>query len=159
MATLVAAHAASTYPVPGAAAKGVMQLAWGSFNITTALSQNDVIQFCRVPANATVHDGWVIAADIDTGTEAFDFDIGWLANGAENANTAGFLNSGVWTGDAITDLKPEVGVRFPFGGVLLTTGPQTFTKETIIAGLCNAAANAGGTGVISVYVYFTVPTA
>ena len=159
MATLTAARAAAAFPVAGASAKGVLQVAYGNYNITTALSQNDVIRFCRIPANATIIGGYVQAKDIDTGTEAFDFDIGWEANGTEAADPDGLGNFGVWTGDAVTDLRPETGVFFPLGGTLFTSGPQSFTAETIISGTCNAAANAGGTGNITVVVFFVVPTA
>jgi len=156
MATFTATRALSTAPVSGPAAAGVLQVAWGTYNITAALSQNDIIQFCRVPAGATVVGGYVQAKDIDTGTEAFDFDIGWAANGTDAADADGFGNLGVWTGDAITDLRPEVGIYYPLGNVLFATGPQAFAAETIIQGVCNAAANAGGTGQITVVVFYTM---
>lgn len=158
MATLTSARAAASFPVAGASAKGVLQVAYGNFNITTALSANDVIQFCRIPAGATIIGGYVQAKDIDTGTEAFDFDIGWAGNGTEVADPDGLGNFGVWSGDAVTDSKPEVGIFYPLGGTLFTAGPQTFSAETIIQGVCNTAANAGGTGNITVVVHFVVPT-
>lgn len=159
MATLTAARAAASFPVSGASARGVLQVAVGWYNITTALSQNDVIQFCRIPAGATIIGGYVQAKDIDTGTEAFDFDLGWAGNGVESADPDGLGNFGVWTGDAITDLRPEVGILYPLGNTLFTGGPQSFTNETIIQGVCNTAANAGGTGNITVVVHYIIPTA
>ena len=154
MATLTGSRAASTYPVPKGTGAGNLKVAWGSYNIATALSQNDIVQFCRVPAGAVVIGGYVQGKDIDTGTEAFDFDIGWAANGTEALDADGFGNFGVWDGDAVAQLRPEAGIFYPLGGVLLTTGPQTFTNETIIQGTCNAAANAGGTGILTVVVFF-----
>lgn len=157
MATLTAARAASNFPVAGPAVKGVLQVAWGTYNVTAALSAADIIEFCRLPKGATVLGGYVQAADIDTGTGVFDFDIGWAANGSEAADPDGFGNLGAWTGSAVTALRPETGNYFPLGGVLFTTGPQSFTAETVIQGVCNVAANAGGTGYITVVIFFTSP--
>lgn len=156
MATLTAARAVATHPVSGAAAKGILQVAYGTFNITAALSANDIIQFCRLPAGALVIGGYLIGADIDTGTEAFDFDIGWADNGTDGASSAGLLDSGVLTGAVIAQAKPEVGIYVPFNGVMFTTGFPTFTKETIIQGKCIAPANAGGTGILNVVVFYVV---
>lgn len=156
MATLTGTRGAANYPVGGYGQATSLKVAWGSYTLAANPTQNDVIRFCKVPANARVLGGFVQAADIDTGTEAFDLDIGWLANGVEAADTDGFGNFGVWTGDAITDLKPEVGIYLPLGGVLFTTGPQKFSAETVIAGLVNAAANATGTGIITVVVFYVL---
>ena len=58
----------------------------------------------------------------------------------------------------MTDLRPETGIYYPLGGVLFSTGPQAFTAETTVQGVCNAAANAGGTGNITVVVYYIIPS-
>jgi len=81
-------------------------VAWGTYTLAANPSQNDVIEFCKVPAGATVIGGFFQGADIDTGTEALDIDIGWAANGTDAADTDGFGNLGVLTGDAITDFRP-----------------------------------------------------
>lgn len=116
------------------------------FTIGAALAQNDIVQMIKLPAGATVVSGTLYGTDIDTGTEALDIDIGWAANGTEGADPDGFGNLGVWTGDTPNS--------FPFVNVLPTTGPQFFTNETIIQLVCNAAANAGGTGKLWVVVDF-----
>lgn len=157
MATLTAARAASTFPVYRDHGSGTLQVAYGTYTLAANPTAADVIEFCKVPKGAVVIGGYVQAKDIDTGTEALDIDIGWAANGVEAADTDGFGNLGVWTGDAITDLRPEVGIYYPLGGVLFATGPQAFSAQTTITGLVNVAANAGGTGQITVVVHYVVP--
>lgn len=156
MATLTATRAGDSFPVFTPTGAGILCRAYGTITLAANPAQNDVLEFCKVPAGATVTGGWVMAADIDTGTEALDIDIGWLANGNEVADTDGFGNMGVLTGDAVTEYKPEVGTLRPLAGVLLSAGPKTFAVETTIAGLVNAAANAGGTGQITVMVDYLV---
>jgi hypothetical protein len=124
----------------GIVPSGVVHRVAATFTIGTALAQNDIIKLLKLPAGATVVGGRLQATDIDTGTEALDIDIGWAANGAENADPDGFGNLGVWTGDSNND--------FAFGNALWATGPQSFTNETDIQLVVNAAANAGGTGTI-----------
>lgn len=126
---------------------GVCQAA-GVFTITTVLAQDDVVEMLRLPAGATVLGGKLRATDIDTGTEALDIDIGWAANGVDEADEDGFGNLGVWTGDSNND--------FDLGGVLWTAGPKTFSAETVIQLDVNAAANAGGTGTIWLIVDYIV---
>lgn len=155
MATLTGSKAASTAPVPSLSSmQGVLQVAWGTYTLAANPSQNDVIEFCKVPAGATVIGGWLQGADIDTGTETFDIDIGWAANGTDTADTDGFGNFGVLTGDAVTELKPVAGIYVPFANVIQDSGYKTFAAETKIIGTVNAAANAGGTGLLKVVVLF-----
>lgn len=155
MATLTAARAVSTAPVPSlSSTQGVLQVAWGVYDMTSAASANDVIEFCKVPAGATVIGGFVQGADIDTGTETFDLDIGWAANGTDAADTDGFGNFGVLSGDVVTELKTVAGIYNPFANIIQSPGFKTFAAETKIIGTVVAAANAGGTGVIKVVVFF-----
>jgi hypothetical protein len=156
MATVTATRAASTFPVAAGQGAGNLRVAYGTYTLTAVLTAADIIEFCRVPAGATVIGGWVQAKDIDTGTETLDIDIGWAANGTESLDADGFGNFGVWSGDAITDLRPEVGIYYPLGGVLFATGPQAFTNETIIQGTYNAASNGGHTGQITVVVLYVM---
>lgn len=156
MATLTAARARSSFPVAGHGFGGAMKVAWGSYTLAANPTAADIIEFCRVPAYATVLGGYLMGADIDTGTEAFDMDIGWAANGTEAADPDGFGNFGVLSGDVITELIPVAGIYRPLQGVLLTAGPQTFSAETVIQGVVNAPANAGGTGVLTLVVFYTL---
>lgn len=156
MATLTAARAAANFPVAGHGFGGAMKVAWGTYTLAANPTAADIIQFCRVPAYATVLGGYLMGADIDTGTETLDIDIGWAANGTDAADPDGFGNFGVLSGDVITELVPVAGIYRPLQGVLLTAGPKTFSAETIIEGVVNAAANAGGTGVLTLVVFYTL---
>jgi hypothetical protein len=109
------------------------------------------------PANATVFAGWLTGADLDTGTEALDIDIGWEANGSDVADTDGFGNMGVLDGDTVSMIIPVAGIWRPLQNILLDPGYKTLARETWISGLVNTAANAGGTGYIGVRVLYSVP--
>lgn len=154
MATVVGPRAASTFPVPGLPEQGCLGVAWGYYNITSALSSSDVIEFCKVPAGATVIGGFFQGADIDTGTEALDIDIGWAANGTDAADTDGFGNLGVLDGDAVSQFRPVAGIYYPFINIVQDSGYKTFAAETKIIGTVNAAANMGGTGMLKVVVFY-----
>ena len=95
-------------------------------------------------------------ADREFDAGDLDMDIGWAANGTDAADPDGFGNLGVWTGDAVTDVKPETQIWYPFNGVL-KDGPKTFAAETTIQLEANAAAATGGTGTVYVGVYYLVP--
>jgi hypothetical protein len=155
MATLTAAEAASTFPVFENAGRGVLHVATGSITLATNPTAADIVEFCYIPAGATIVGGYLRGDDIDTGTEAFDVDIGWEDNGVEAADTDGLGNFGVITGDAVTGWKPEVSIFLPLNGTL-KTGPKSFTNKTKITGVVNAPANAGGTGVLWLTVFYTV---
>lgn len=129
----------------------------GTYEIAANPTANDVIRFGRLPKGAIVIGGWMMGDDIDTGTETFDIDIGWEANGTDSADTDGFGNFGVLSGDVITELKPVAGIYNPLQGVLLADGPKTFAAETWVSGLVIAAANATGTGTLTVVVLYVVP--
>ncbi len=113
-----------------------------------------MFKLCKVPAGATVIGGYVQGKDVDTGTEAFDADLGWLDNGVETIDADGFGNFGTWDGDVVAQLRPEVGVYYPLGGVLFTTGPKTFTNETTITLTVNTAAGTLGGGIVTAVVFF-----
>jgi hypothetical protein len=157
MATLTAARAASTFPVAKTVGGGVLHAAYGTYTLAANPTVADIIQFCRVPAGSVVLGGWFMGADIDTGTETLDIDIGWAANGVESADPDGFGNFGVLSGDTITELIPVAGIYRPLQGVLLTGGPVTFSAETIIQGVVNAVAAGGGTGALTVVVLYVNP--
>jgi hypothetical protein len=143
------------FPVAGYGGAGDLKIAWGTHNIGSAVAQNDVISFCRTPKGATIIGGWVIGQDIDTGTEALDFDAGYAANGVDSADTDAWGNFGVVTGD-VSGTQAEVGIFLNFQGVLASGGPKTLAAETVHQVLFNAAANAGGTGRLTMVVLYTV---
>jgi len=156
MATLTADRAASTFPTGGGGPAGVMHVAWGVYSLAANPTAADIIEFCRVPAGATVIGGYVQAADLDTNaTEELDIDIGWAANGVDNADTDGFGNFGVLTGDASVHL-PVAGIYVPFANVIQSPGFKTFGAETTVIGTVNVDAATGGTGAIKVVVFYTM---
>ena len=156
MATLSAARASATRPVYKPAGGGTVAVAQGVYEIAANPTAADIIELFRLPAGAVVFDGAVRGDDIDTGTEALDFDIGWAANGTDAADPDGFGNFGVVTGDPVTELKPETQIYLPFNGTL-KDGPVTFSAETVVQIVVNAPANAGGTGTIWAYALYYVP--
>ena len=92
--------------------------------------------------------------DLDTNaTETLDIDIGWAANGVDDADPDGLGNLGVLTGDVSVHL-PVAGVYIPLQGVLQTDGPKTFDAETMIQIEANAAAATGGTGRLTLVVHY-----
>lgn len=155
--TVWADRALSTFPVAAGQA-GDLKRAWGTYNIGAAVAAADVINMCRTPKGAIIVGGHIQGEDIDTGTEALDFDIGYLANGIDAADTDAWGNLGVITGDVSVHLATGVpGIWIPFQGVLVTGGPKTLAAETIHSILFNVAANAGGTGRLTMYVDYMMP--
>lgn len=154
--TLTATRAASTFPVAGDGFAGNLKVATGTYELAANVEDGDIFEMCKVPANAVVVMGWVYGDDLDTGTEALDMDVGWAANGTDAADPDGFGNLGVWTGDAVAGIKPEAGIHYPFAGVLYTGGPKKFAAETTVQVEANVAANAGGTGTLTVVVLYFI---
>ncbi len=158
MTTLTADRAASTFPVFKASGAGIMCAAYGTYELGTAPSANDIIEFCKVPKGAVILGGYLYGDDIDSGTATFEFDVGYAANGVESAAPDAFLNSGVISGDAFAagNVSNVAGICYPLFGVL-KDGPLALSAETTITGTVTAAANAGGTGTLSVVVFYVVP--
>ena len=157
MATLTATRAEANYPVTKGT-YGNLRCAWGTIELTSNNAANTIVQLCRVPKGATVVGGYIMAADLETGSDELDIDFGWEANGNEVADPDGFGNFAAanWTGAAVTGLIPVAGNWKPLQGVLLTAGPKTFAAETVIAATIIVDAHTGGTGQISVVVFYTV---
>lgn len=154
--TIVATRAASTYPVSSHGLGGNLKVAYGTYTIAANVEAGDIFEMCKVPAGATVIGGYLQAADLDTNaSETIDIDIGWKATDDEITDTDGFGNLGVLTGDASVHL-PVAGIYVPFAGVLQSAGPKTFTAEATIQLYCNAAAATGGTGVVTVVVFYVL---
>lgn len=157
MTTFTAARAAANFPVNKPAA-GSLAVAWGTIEVTANPVANDVYQMCRIPAGAVVVGGQIWSDDLDTNaSETLDIDVGWAANGVESLNATGFGNLGVMGTDTVAGVKPESGYNYQFGGKLITDGPQSFSKETIIIVTCNATAATFAAGTLSVMVLYYVP--
>lgn len=157
MADLTADRAAAGFPVFQSHESGSLCVARGAIDLTTNPTAGDVLSMCKVPAGATVVDGFIRAVDLDTdATETIDLDAGWAANADEVADPDGFGNFGVQTGDAVAGYLPVAGIRLPFAGVLQSAGSKTFTAETTLTITAVAGAATGGTGYIEMVVYYHV---
>lgn len=154
--TLTSTRAARTFPMI-AVGGGVLCCAYGMYTIAAAVEDGDIFEMCRIPKGATLVGGYFGGADLDTGTEVLDMDIGWAANGVDAADPDGLGNLGVLSGDAITDFRPTVGLFYPFQGLFLTGGPITFGADTILQIEANTPANAGHVGVITMVAYYVMP--
>jgi hypothetical protein len=157
MATFTATRAASTAAVT-AVTGGVLNAAYGTIEVSANPVAADIYEMCRIPAGAVVVGGYIYGDDLDTNaTETLDLDIGWLANGVEAADPDGFGNLGVMGTDTVAGIKPESGYKYPFGGLLITDGPKSFTNETVIAVTCVATAATFAAGTLAVVVYYICP--
>lgn len=152
--TLTGTRAAADFPVFQPRGAGALAVAYGTYAVAANVEDGDIFELCKIPAGAVVVGGFFSTGDLDTGTEVLDIDLGWAANGAEAADPDGFVNSGVLTGDAITDLLAAGSNMRPFP---MATGPLTFTAETTIQAEANVAANAFAAGTIYACVFYIVP--
>jgi hypothetical protein len=171
MATTTANQAASTSPVHRVDLAGVVHCAFGKVDVSTNVADGDIFQMCKVPANAIVIGGAFWTSDMDTGTEALDIDVGWADNGGASATLTdatgttwtnmsagaadpdGFVNAGVLTGDAITDLVASGNYR-PFN---MAAGPVYFSNGTTVQAEANVAAATFTAGTMYVKVFYVIP--
>jgi len=160
--TLTAVRGAAGFPIAHYAGAGVLQCAYGSYTIAAVVEDGDIFEMCWVPAGAVIVGGYFYGADIDTGTEVLDMDVGWAANGGSGtydaADPDGLGDLGALTGDAFVagNVSPTVGLMYPLSGRLSVGILPFFTKKTKIQVEANVPSNAGHTGVISVVVWYVV---
>lgn len=147
MATVTGPRAAADFPVPSVIdTQGALGVSWGYYNHATNLAAATIIEYCKVPAGATVIGGFFQAADLDTGTEELDIDIGWAANGVDAVDVDGFGNLDVLTGDTSVHL-PVAGIWVPFTNIIQSAGFKTFSANTTLIATVNVDAATGGTGI------------
>lgn len=170
--TLTGSRAATAVQPTSNSLAGVLQVAYGTYSITdAALEAGDIFKMCKLPRNSLVLGGTLHIADLDTGTESVDIDCGWADNGGStatftgsdgvtytnmyngSASSSGFVNSGVLTGDAITDLLAAGNNIRPFP---MTYGPIYFSEETIVQLQAVAAQATPAAGVAYVKVEYVV---
>lgn len=148
-----------------------VKAAFGKYTYSAAPSANDLANMFKLPKNCLVLWGFMATDDIDTGTEALEIDVGFTANGGGaatlktsdgttwtnnndgSASATAFIDSGVLTGDTVTDLMAGMNWR-PFQGI--KTGPMFFSEETVCQAKITAAANSGGTGTVYVCAFYVV---
>lgn len=145
MASVDTDQFAATVQQIGRGDGGNLKVLYGTIEIGTALSAADTINLFTAPAGFTPLFGRMVGDDIDTGTEALEIDIGISGDATK------YLNSGVITGDTIANEKITVGISIPLQEELMTVKPTEFTSDTDIIATITAAANAGGTGTLTVW--------
>lgn len=132
---------------------GQLGVNFGEVTIAAAQSKDDTITWFYVPQGVVVLDGWLRGDDIDTGTEAYELDIG-ISGDADK-----YLNSGVITGDAVTGVKPAgIMTRLNQNTVAASSTdpiPDATTSREQIIGTVIAAANSGGTGALGLWMEYT----
>lgn len=156
-----------TYPptldpkkAPGfGAGPGIVHAQYAIIDVTTIAVANDLTDLFYLPKGAVPIGGYYSSADLDTGTETLDIDIGIAANGVDSADPDFFMNGGVMTGDAPDDVD-TTGAFTNFANVREFRGPFPVTQlgaKTLVQMKCIAAANATGTGKIVVRVDYLMP--
>lgn len=131
---------------PGTGA-GTMKCLYGTIEIGTALAAADIIKFFTAPVGFTPIFGWLAGDDLDTGTGVIEIDVGIA--GA----TTKYLDSGAINGTTIANEKITTGIKIPLQQELMTVKPTAFAAETDIIGTITAAANAGGTGTLTLFMF------
>jgi hypothetical protein len=126
---------------------GEVAVATATVEITAAALLADTLRFFYLPANCKVVGGRLHGDDIDSGTGVFELDIGVAGN------TDQFLDSGALSGAAIAGVK-AAGLSIALDGELVD-GPVTLSAKTLVIGTVAVAPNAGGTGTVSLVVFYT----
>lgn len=157
MATTTNAKARSTASVAGqpAAGAGVLQCLYVKQAIAANPTAADIFELGWLPKGAIPVGGYFSCTDMDTGTETLDIDIGIAANGVDVADPDFFCNSGILSGDAITDfaLTNAANIR-------VFTGPfpvEQLGAKTKVQAVVNTAAATFAAGTMVVVVYFLMP--
>ena len=141
---------------------GIVQAAYGSYEVTINPVAADTYELCKVPAGAVLLSGMFYCDDLDTGTEVMDFDLGWKANGGslthDSIDADGLANLGVLLGDvAAPNLATAVGLIYGLYGPIFGEGDfPKFSRETVIQATAQVAANSFTAGAISTVVYYVV---
>jgi hypothetical protein len=149
MATLTSTRAAAGFPATLFAGAGVLNVAYGSYDLSAEPAAASDLAICKVPAGAVILGGWIRTEDLDSdASETIDIDVGTVAD------PDAFGNFGVQTGDAVTGYLPEGGVLLPLHGTL-KDGPVTTTADTdiIVTFVDDPATFAAGT--VTVVVFYT----
>lgn len=153
----LSSKATTAWPVPAYGMGGAAQAQYGHATFSANPTDGDTVPLFWLPANCTVLFAVFWLSDVDTGTEQWDMDIGWEANGVESADADGFGNFGVWASAAVTNVKPETGTMRFLGGVTLTGasgGFPHFSAPTRVVATVNDNATASFQAGTLRYVFF-----
>lgn len=142
-------------PVPSPGDAGEVKSLYAIIDVTTIAVGTNTIDIGYLPKGAIPIGGYFSCVDMDTGTEALDMDLGITDNGVDGADPDFFMNGGLFSGDAITDLPLTNSANYrPF------TGPFPKTQlgaKTLVQQITNTAANATGTGKFVVRIDYLAP--
>ncbi len=139
-------------PAPGS---NIIQSLYRIIDVTTIAVATNTIDIGYLPKGAIPIGGYFACVDMDTGTEALDMDLGITANGVDVADPDFFMNGGLFSGDAITDLPFTNSANYR-----VLTGPFPVTQlgaKTLVQQITNTAANATGTGKFVVRIDYIMP--
>ena len=131
-------------PIPGTGAGGDLKVLVGSYTFASITIVNDVVHMFTIPVGFTPLFGWLVGDDLDTGTEELEIDVGVVGD------TTKYLDSGVISGDTIANEKITVGIKIPLVEDLMTVTPTQVATEVDCIATITAAAQATGTGTITV---------
>lgn len=132
--------------IPGEGSGGSLKVLFGTYTFTSITVINDVVKLFTIPKGFTPLFGKLVGADLDTGTEALELDVGVTGDSTK------YLNSGVITGDTgEPNNKITVGIFLDLQEDLMTVKPTAATADIDCILTVTAAAAAGGTGVVTVW--------
>lgn len=163
--TLTAARGVPNFPTAAFAGAGVLQVAYGTYDIAANVEAGDIFEMCWLPGGAVVVGGFIHAGILDSnaGAETLDMDLGWAANGGsgtyDGVDLDGFGNFGVWKGDAFAtgNINREATNQFSIGGAALVDGKLPFfTKRTKVQIYANAAAATFAAKSVSVAIFYVI---
>lgn len=142
-------------PVPSPGEAGDLKVLYAIIDVTTIAVGTNTVDVGYLPKGAIPVGGYFACVDMDTGTETLDMDLGITANGVDSADPDFFMNGGLFSGDAITDLVLTNSANFrPL------TGPFPVTQlgaKTLVQHITNTAANSTGTGKFVVCIHYILP--
>jgi len=155
--TFTSTGQSSSAPVGGDPGQGarILNSLYHTFTIPETPEVGDIYVVGYLPRGAVPCGGYLATTDIDTGTETFDMDVGIAANGVDSADPDFFTNSGVLTGDAITDFAftNAANVRLFTGAFpVAQLGAKTRVQCQVIA-----VAAGGATGTVTIRVDYLMP--
>lgn len=146
-------------PAAFVASGASLQVLYRIIDITTIAVATNTCDIGYLPRGAIPVGGYFSAADLDTGTEALDMDLGITANGVDSADPDFFMNGGIFTGDAPDDVD-TTGAFTNFSNRRDFGGPFPVTQlgaKTLVQLITNTAANATGTGKCVICIFYITP--
>lgn len=139
--------------IPGFAGGGVANIVFGSRAVSADPTANDTLNMFVFPNGFTPIYGFLYGQDLDTGSETIDIDVGLgtLSGSTVTVNDDDYFgNLGVQTGDAVTNVKPEVSIWMPLGNLIRIVKPVELGANRVCVITFVASAATISTGVLGV---------